>query len=110
MVGLCRTVIVGLIGTTLLAPPGHGAEGEPKIGADAFSRLEHLVVIYEENHSFDNLYGLWPGAEGLSSPISATPRRIQVDQTGEPYGCLAQNDPHLTSPTPLNFSARSSAP
>jgi acid phosphatase len=101
MRGFYRTVIVALIGTTLLARPGHGAEGEPKVGGDAFSRLEHLVVIYEENHSFDNLYGLWPGAEGLSSPISTTPRQTQVDQAGEPYGCLAQNDPHLTSPTPL---------
>jgi phospholipase C len=25
-----------------------------------------LVVIYAENHSFDNLYGLFPGAEGIA--------------------------------------------
>jgi len=27
-------------------------------------RLQHIVVIYLENHSFDNLYGEFPGADG----------------------------------------------
>jgi acid phosphatase len=101
MRGLYRTVIVVLIGTTLRAGPGDDAAGAGQAGGGAFSRLDHLVVIYQENRSFDNLYGLWPGAEGLSSPISTTPRQIQVDQAGAPYACLAQKDPHLKSPAPL---------
>ena len=24
-------------------------------------KVQHIVVIYEENHSFDNLYGGWEG-------------------------------------------------
>ena len=27
--------------------------------------LDHIVVIYAENRSFDNLYGLFPGANGI---------------------------------------------
>ncbi|HXZ43901.1 MAG TPA: alkaline phosphatase family protein, partial [archaeon] len=27
-------------------------------------RIHHLVVIYLENRSFDNLYGEFPGANG----------------------------------------------
>jgi phospholipase C len=27
---------------------------------DGFDRIEHIVVIYAENHSFDNMYGLFP--------------------------------------------------
>jgi acid phosphatase len=64
----------------------------------ALARIQHVVVIYEENHSFDNLYGLWPGADGLASPPSATPNQVQVDQAGAAYTCLKQDDPHLTSP------------
>ena len=30
------------------------AKKKPSIGG-----YKHLVVIYEENHSFDNLYGTW---------------------------------------------------
>ena len=33
-------------------------------------RLQHIVVIYLENRSFDNLYGLFPGANGVAN---ATP-------------------------------------
>src|SRR3954466_13368027 len=29
-------------------------------------RIEHVVVIYAENRSFDHLYGLFPGAEGIA--------------------------------------------
>jgi acid phosphatase len=53
-------------------------------------------VIYEENHSFDNLYGGWEGVDGLANADAA--HTLQVDQAGEPYTCLLQNDVNLTSP------------
>jgi hypothetical protein len=64
----------------------------------------HLVVIYEENHSFDNLYGSWgrvdgQRVDGLSNATTA--QKTQVAQDGTPYGCLLQNDVNLTSPSPL---------
>ena len=30
--------------------------------------IEHLIVFYQENHTFDNLYGQFPGANGLDKP------------------------------------------
>src|SRR5277367_6190062 len=49
-------------------------------------KVRHVVVIYMENHSFDNLYGQFPGAEGLSA---ATPGEVtQVDANGQPYPYL----------------------
>src|SRR5262249_45002842 len=51
---------------------------------------------YEENHSFDNLYGGWEGTNGLQN---ATPANsLQNDQNGLTYGCLLQLDVNLTSP------------
>jgi phospholipase C len=50
-------------------------------------RLQHLVVIYLENHSFDNLYGEFLGADGLSD-AAATER--QVDAGGSPFSALPQ--------------------
>lgn len=45
-------------------------------------RIGHLVVIYAENHSFDNLYGLFPGADGIAN---ASPQsRTQLDHDGQP--------------------------
>jgi phospholipase C len=67
--------------------------------APALKSAAHLVVIYEENHSFDNLYGGWEGVNGLRAADSA--HTTQVSQAGTAYNCLLQNDVNLTSPSPL---------
>jgi len=36
------------------------------INAAGIESIENIVVIYAENRSFDNLYGTFPGANGLS--------------------------------------------
>ena len=56
-------------------------------------RIRHIVVIYQENHSFDNLYGRWEKVDGVSHAPPARTR--QVAQNGTPYACLQQNDPKL---------------
>src|SRR4051794_30147515 len=62
-------------------------------------KVNHIVVIYEENHSFDNLYGGWEGVNGLSK--ADTPHMTQVDQAGGPFSCLRPNDLNLAAmPTP----------
>lgn len=45
-------------------------------------KIRHIVVIYLENRSFDHLYGLFPGANGLSN---ATAAALQTDRDGKPY-------------------------
>lgn len=81
-----------LAGTTLAAWPVASAAG----GTDSFADVQHIVVIYLENHSFDNLYGGWEGVNGLSSATAA--QTIQVTEGGVPYTCLLQNDVNLASP------------
>jgi phospholipase C len=66
--------------------------------------FKHLVVIYEENHSFDNLYGGWGSVNGADVEGRATAdeaRTTQVSQAGNAYSCLMQQDASLTSPSPL---------
>jgi phospholipase C len=48
-------------------------------------KLQHIVVIYLENHSFDNLYGEFPGANGINN---AGERARQVDRSGKAYPVL----------------------
>jgi acid phosphatase len=72
---------------------GHGRGHEEKGG---LGKVRHIVVIYEENHSFDNLYGGWEGVNGLGNADAA--HTTQVNQAGTPYTCLLQNDVNLTSP------------
>jgi acid phosphatase len=62
----------------------------------AHGGVRNIVVIYEENHSFDNLYGGWEGVNGLDRADRA--HTEQRAQDGTPYPCLAQDDVNLTSP------------
>jgi phospholipase C len=82
--------VAGLVTSAAIGDEGHG-RGD-------LQRIKHIVVIYEENHSFDNLYGGWEGVNGLASAAGHT---TQVDQSGTAYTCLKQNDANLTSPVPL---------
>jgi phospholipase C len=50
------------------------------------NKIKHVVVIYLENHSLDNLYGSFPGANGLSQADEKN--IVQVDSTGAPYAFL----------------------
>ena len=52
---------------------------------EGLERLKHIVVIYMENHSFDNLYGEFPGANGLSNDAGHV---TQNDLTGNPFATL----------------------
>jgi acid phosphatase len=69
----------------------------------------HLVVIYEENHSFDNLYGRWGRVNGQRvrgigrAPVS---KKRQVAQDGSRYRCLLQDDVNLAAPSPLTSTCQ----
>jgi acid phosphatase len=67
-------------------------------------RIRNIVVIYEENHSFDNLYGGWPKVDGVADAPAARTR--QVDQAGAPYACLQQKDVNLAAKPCSTFPNR----
>src|ERR1700756_1637872 len=48
----------------------------------SISDIETIVVIYAENRSFDQLYGLFPGANGLQNVKPSDAR--QLDRDGSP--------------------------
>jgi phospholipase C len=72
------------------------AHGGGDHGAKGLDRVGHIVVVYEENHSFDNLYGGWEGVNGVAAADAA--HTTQVNQAGAAFTCLPQNDVNLTSP------------
>ena len=37
------------------------------------SPIEHVVILFKENHGFDNYFGTFPGAEGMTMPHSPNP-------------------------------------
>jgi phospholipase C len=66
-------------------------------GPTGIDRINHVVVIYLENRSFDNLYGSFEGAQGLSAAATAP---LQVDSSGTAYATLPAS-PDARFPTNL---------
>jgi phospholipase C len=68
--------------------------------------VDHVVVIYLENHAFDNMYGLFPGADGIAQAVNG---KEQVDRDDKPYDTLPQpmlgdtNPPHPDPRFPANL-------
>ncbi len=66
--------------------------------AGSLSDYNQIVVILEENHSFDNLWGLWGEVEG--EPVNGLPQadaahQLQLGADGKPFRCLFQDDANL---------------
>jgi phospholipase C len=53
-----------------LAGPQPSHAGPVLIDAQAASRIKHVFVIMQENHTFDNYFGTYPGADGLPAGLS----------------------------------------
>ena len=48
--------------------------------------IQTIVVIYAENHSFDNMYGMFPGANGVANATDE--QKTQIDHDGTPLPTL----------------------
>jgi phospholipase C len=85
-----RVVTALALAALVVSPLGSNAEPRAVTPPVALAPLRHILVIYEENHSFDNLYGGWEGVDGLVHGGV-----VQQDQEGRPYACLKQQDVNL---------------
>ena len=47
--------------------------------ASGTSKIQHLIFVIQENHSFDNYFGTYPGANGFPAGISVP---LDVNNTG----------------------------
>jgi phospholipase C len=81
-------------------PPDSGAgDGAGDAGGDAGpvspgSRIKHVVVIVKENHTFDNFFGTFPGANG--SPVDSN--GVPQCPTGAVSNGQLQMQPCLEAP------------
>ena len=80
----CALLALCVLGASLLAGC---AATRPQTGGGAraqdLAKIEHIVVIYAENHSFDNMYGLFPGANGIANATAE--QKTQLDQMRQQF-------------------------
>jgi phospholipase C len=94
-------VAVALVGLALAAcAAGGSANTEPGNGTRA--PIDHIILLFLENRTFDHLFGTYPGAEGLAGYSGR-----QADKSGVAYATLpaplgrdGKPDPRLPSDLP----------
>jgi len=66
------------------APSVNAADPQPSVVPA--TPIQHLVVLMQENHTFDNYFGTYPGADGIPSGV-CMPRDPAVPSSGcvQPY-------------------------
>ena len=60
------------------------ANHPPPEVVEKLKQIEHIIVIYQENRSFDFLFGNFPGAEGI--PNKVPPQRQFSEDSDDPLG------------------------
>jgi phospholipase C len=69
----------------------------------ALDRVSHILVIYLENRSFDNLFGEFPGVDGIAH---AGDRATQTDRNGQAYKALPSSiAPFNVADNPMHLRA-----
>ena len=79
-----------------LRPPASSTAGPVAIAPDAAAKIKHVFLIMQENHTFDNYFGTYPKADGISATT-----RVPVDPsnpnsaTVSPYHLTSTRTPDL---------------
>ena len=63
LAGACTASATG--SSTGSAPPAVPTKNAQVANGDGIHKIEHVVVIMQENRSFDSYFGTYPGADGL---------------------------------------------
>ena len=74
-----------LVFSVLLAINVPAVAASPPERRPELDRIGHIIVVFLENRSFDHLYGLFPGAEGIQYSGFAS---IQVSAEGRQFETL----------------------
>ena len=114
-IALTLTAAAGLFAAMALGVTGAIASGAPAANQDqgngTATPIKHLVVIFDENISFDHYFGTYPYAANpagepqfTAKPGTPTVNGLYtgLDSSGQPTGPLLTNNPNLFNSQPAN--------
>ncbi len=78
---LSRT-LAAVAALCLVAPSAPASGPDP---AALRSKIKHVFIIYQENHSFDNYFGTFPGADNLATAEAQAHGFRQYDPIGRTW-------------------------
>ena len=98
---VCAAVLLGACSNQTLVPAENGGADPTTLALRA--KVATIVVIYAENRAFDDLYGNFPGAKGLSDVVDGNGRALpayaaQRDRDGTVLPALPPTWGGVTAP------------
>jgi phospholipase C len=101
-----RLPLLALGAIAVLTQATVGASGSTPPGQDtgAVTPIQHLVVIFQENVSFDHYFATYPVATNPPGEPAFTPSRETPSINGLNTPLLAPNNPNLVQPFRLDHS------
>ena len=81
-IGIVAPFIWGACCGAMAAPPAKGAQTHGTI--PGIDKIEHVVWIIQENHSFDNYFGTYPNADGIP-PSTCLPKMPGSKECVKPF-------------------------
>ena len=73
---LCAVLVAAATGS------GSAANAATRRAGAATLPITHVVVIMMENHTFDSMFGRFPGANGIAEPRATDPLPSDIDHSG----------------------------
>jgi phospholipase C len=98
---IVTVAVAATVGAALAGPLGVFAQSDASHGAE--SRIQHVVVIFQENVSFDHYFGTYPMATNSAGEPSFTARDGTPAVNGLTPDLLSHN-PNLANPRRLDRS------
>ena len=98
-------IIVALLGVATVVDPVEDvvtrAYGSTALQAGGIHKIKHVIVVMQENRSFDNYFGTYPGADGIpmrnGRPTVCVPD-LRVGHCVRPYHDRASSTPEARTP------------
>src|SRR5260370_26925536 len=81
LLALAVVTAVALGAASLVA--GHDSTASAGSSASGVHKIKHVIVIMQENRSFDSYFGTYPGAEGLPSQNGVPTSCVPDARTGQ---------------------------
>ncbi|HEY1563833.1 MAG TPA: alkaline phosphatase family protein [Gaiellaceae bacterium] len=85
---VCVSLAAALLGALVLASaelPGHRQEARAA-ARDGIHKIRHVVIIMQENRSFDSYFGTYPGADGIPG-LAGNPGTVPCVPDPRRHGC-----------------------
>ena len=96
---------VGVLAVLVASAVGAGSTPAARAGSVGLHKIRHVVIIMQENRSFDSYFGTYPGADGIPG-LAGNPGSIPCSQDPKTGTCVASY--HDT--TDLNYGGRTRRP